>query len=692
VRQSDPQQVIEHVESTARQYALVDRAVALGWSRDRVVVIDEDQGQSGQSMVTRLGFQRVLAEVSLDHVGLILGLEMSRLARSNKDWHQLLELCASFRTVLADAEGLYDPTDYNDRLLLGLRGMMSEAELSLMKGRLLEGRRHKARRGERLNHPPMGYVRGPDGDDQLDPDEQAQRVVRLIFDVFEQQGSLHGLLRYLVAHDIRMPIRPHAGPNRGQLMWRRPTRMTLQNMLHHPISAGAYRWGHRKMDPRKQQPGRRSTGRTSNVPEACDVLLPNRFPAYISWARFAAIQQRLADNRAMADALGAPREGPSLWAGLLVCGRCGRRLMAAYGGKANHLRYTCMRATIDYGAPGCLSLAGAFLERCVATQIMQVLQPASLELSVAAEQALRAERERFEAHWHQRLERARYQAQRAARQYEAVEPENRLVARELERRWEEALGQEQSLHEEYARFRRERPPELPSREREAILRLAQDVPALWHAADTTPQDRQEIVRVLVERVTVDVHEDSEQVEVTIQWAGGMTSAHRVRRPVARDDQLSNAPALVARIDGLRQAGHSFAQIAEHVNREGFYPPKRTERFTGETVARLLRRRGLHGPRPRAMADASGLSPDEYWLADVAREVPMPIATLHKWQRLGWVHSRMVPVASGRWAIGADADALERLRRLRAYQRKWPEPRYPQTLTTPKCSDMMSQRA
>src|SRR5256886_6689446 len=596
VRQSHPQQVIEHVESTARQYALVDRAVALGWSRDRVVVIDEDQGQSGQSMVTRLGFQRVLAEVSLDHVGLILGLEMSRLARSNKDWHQLLELCAIFRTLLADADGLYDPTDYNDRLLLGLRGMMSEAELYLMKGRMLEGMRNKARRGELLNHPPMGYVRGPDGDYQLDPDEQAQRVVRLIFDVFEQQGSLHGLLRYLVAHDIRMPIRPHAGVNRGQLVWRRPTRMTLQNMLHHPIYAGAYRWGHRKIDPRKQQPGRRSTGRTINVPEACDVLIPNRFPAYLSWERFAAIQQRLADNRAIAEALGAPRAGPSLLVGLLVCGRCGRRLMAAYGGKANHLRYTCMRATIDYGAPGCLSLAGAFLERFVAAQVMQVLQPASLELSMAVEQALRAEREQLEAHWHQRLERAHYNAQRAARQYAAVEPENRLVARELEWQWEEALRHEQQLHEEYARFRRERPLELTAPEREALLGLAQDVPALWQAPETTAADRQKIGRLLVELVNFKVTATSDQVDVTLQWAGGMTSVHRLRRPVARYDQLSNYPDLLAHIDGLRQTGHSCAQIATQLNRAGFAPPKRTERFTGETVARLLSRRGLHGPR------------------------------------------------------------------------------------------------
>jgi DNA invertase Pin-like site-specific DNA recombinase len=226
VRQSHPQQVVEHGESTARQYALVERAVALGWARDRVLVIDDDQGQSGHSMVTRLGFQRLLAEVSLDHVGLMLGLEMSRLARSNKDWHQLLELCAIFRTLLADADGLYDPTDYNDRLLCGLRGMMNEAELSIMKGRMLEGLRHKARRGDLLHHPPLGYVRGPDGDYQLDPDEQAQRVVRLLLDVFAQQGSLQGVLRYLLAHDIRLPIRPHSGLNRGHLAWRRPTRMT----------------------------------------------------------------------------------------------------------------------------------------------------------------------------------------------------------------------------------------------------------------------------------------------------------------------------------------------------------------------------------------------------------------------------------------------------------------------------------
>jgi DNA invertase Pin-like site-specific DNA recombinase len=691
VRQSHPQQVVDHVESTARQYALVERAVALGWSPERVVVIDEDQGQSGQSMVTRLGFQRLLAEVSLDHVGLILGLEMSRLARSNKDWHQLLELCALFRTLLADTDGVYDPTDYNDRLLLGLRGMMNEAELYLMKGRLLEGMRHKARRGELLNHPPMGYVRGPNGDYQLDLDAQARRVVRLIFDVFEQQGSLHGLLRYLVAHDIRLPIRPHFGSNRGQLEWRRPNRMTLQNLLHHPIYAGAYRWGHRKMDARKQQPGRRSTGRTINAPHACDVLIPDRFPAYITWERFAAIQQRLADNRAIAESLGAPREGPSLLVGLLVCGRCGQRLLAAYSGKANRLRYTCMRATIDYGVPGCISLAGAFLDDFVAEHILMVLQPASLEVSLAAEDALRVERVQLETHWQQRLERAHYNADRAARQYSAVEPENRLVARELERQWEEALRHEQLEQEAYARFRRERPVELTLPERAAIRRLAQDMPGLWAASGTTAQDRKEIVRLLLDQITVDVQGDSEQVDVTLRWAGGVESPHRIIRPVARYEQLSTYPQLLARIDTLRDDGLSFEQIAVHLNHEGFYPPKRTDRFNAAMVAGLLSRRGLHGPRPQAMVAGGILKPHEYWLTDLARELTMPIATLHKWQRSGWLHSRKVAVAAGRWAIWADDEELGRLRQLRAYKRKWPEPRYPEALTTPKACEKGESR-
>jgi DNA invertase Pin-like site-specific DNA recombinase len=249
VRQSTPQQVAEHQESMARQYALVGRAIDLGWPKEGVVVIDDDLGKSGRTAEERLGFQRLLAEVALDHVGLVLGLEMSRLARSCKDWHQLLELCARFRTLLADADGLSDPADYNDRLLLGLKGTMSEAELHVLKERLYQGKLNKARRGELFGPAPVGYVKAEDGL-ALDPDEQVQAVVRLIFDQFDRQGTLHGLLRYLAHNGVQVPVRAHFGPNRGGLEWRRPNRATLQNLLHHPIYAGAYRYGHRPADPR----------------------------------------------------------------------------------------------------------------------------------------------------------------------------------------------------------------------------------------------------------------------------------------------------------------------------------------------------------------------------------------------------------------------------------------------------------
>jgi DNA invertase Pin-like site-specific DNA recombinase len=317
VRQSSPQQVLEHRESAELQYDLRRRAVALGWAADRVIIIDEDQVRSGQTVEGRLGFQRLLAKVGLDHVALILGIEMSRPARSCKDWNQLLELCALFQTLLADQDDLYDPGDYNDRLLLGLTGIMSEAELHILRGRMLAGKRNKARRGELFNHAPIGYVRLPGGGVALDPDEQAQDVVRLIFDKFEELGTISGLLRYLVRNEIRLGIRPHCGSHRGELQWRRPNRVTLTFMLHHPIYAGAYSHGRRPTDPRRKVPGRPATGRKLVPMSQWEVLIRDRLPGYISWERYEANLERLARNRARVSAMGAAREGNSLLAGLV---------------------------------------------------------------------------------------------------------------------------------------------------------------------------------------------------------------------------------------------------------------------------------------------------------------------------------------------------------------------------------------
>jgi DNA invertase Pin-like site-specific DNA recombinase len=683
VRQSSPHQVLEHKESTARQYALADRASALGWPADRIEIIDSDQGLSGQSAEGRSGFQRLLAMVSLEQVGLILGLEMSRLARSNKDWHQLLEVCAIFRTLLADTDGLYDPGQYNDRLLLGLKGAMSEAELHVLRGRLHQGQLNKARRGELFNHLPIGYVKGLDGKPALDPDEQVQSTVRLIFDQFDRQGSLHGLLRYLVANRIKVPVRPHSGLERGQLQWRRPNRETLQNLLHHPIYAGFYRWGHRAIDPRKKKPGKPGTGRTINKPQDCAVLLSGVCPAYLSAERFAANQKRLAENRSRAAALGASRNGPSLLGGLLVCGRCGRRLMVAYSGKSNRLRYSCMRAAIEYGEPLCLGLAGERLDQLVAQQVLAALQPAALELSLAAFEDLETQRRQLEQNWQKRLERAAYEADRAAAQYQLVEPSNRLVARELERRWEQTLVAQRDLQEEHARWQQSQPGALNQQQRSQLRALAADVTALWHAQTTTPAERQNVVRLLVERVVVEVNGQSEQTQVTIVWAGGQASRHVLVRPVRRYEQLADYAKLQKRIEELRGEGLSLARVAERLNEEGFRPPKRRATYNAAMVARLLGVKGRTGPRPRAVSSVGMLAEHEWLLTDLARKVGMPAITLHRWVRVGWVSARKLQVPGGHWAIWADEEELQRLGRLRTHKRGWSDEPFPVELITPK---------
>jgi DNA invertase Pin-like site-specific DNA recombinase len=686
VRQSSPQQVAEHKESAARQYALADVAVALGWPRDRVEVVDADQGRTGQTVEGRRGIQYILAELSLDHVGILLGQDASRLARYDPDWVPMVRACGLFGALLGDYDGLYDPTDFNDRLLLGLKGIMSEAELHFLRLRMHEGRLNKARRGELFNHASIGYVREPSGGLALDPDEQAQQVVRLVFDQFDRQGSLHGLLRYLVHHSLRLPVRPHYGPNRGKLEWRRPNRETLQNMLHHPVYAGYYRHGHRALDPRRKVPGRPGTGRTINRPEDCLVLLENRCPAYITPQRFWANQERLAANRARTEAAGAVRQGPSLLGGILRCGRCGQRMMVAYSGRASRLRYSCSRAMVEYAEPLCQGLAGRVLDDLVAAQVLAVLQPAALELSLAAADDIEQERARLHQNWQQQVERAHYQAERAKRQYDAVEPENRLVVRELERRWEEALKEQRRLEEEYARFRRNQPEGLSASEREQIRSLARDMPALWHAPATTAGDRQRIVRLLVKEVVVAVRGESEWVDVTIHWAGDSSSSHALVRPVQRYQQMADYRRLLNRIDELRKAGQTLAEVAKQLNREGFHPPKRSATFTSVILSGLLAKRGRTGPRPRVVAEPGVLGEHEWLLTDLARKLAMPQATLHRWVRVGWVQARKLPTPGGHWVIWADADELDRMTRLRTCPRGWSDEHIYAQLIKPKARD------
>jgi hypothetical protein len=567
---------------------------------------------------------------------------------------------------------------------------MSEAELHILKSRLQQGMWNKAERGEVINHAPIGYVRSLSardgaGDFVIDADAQVQAVVRLIFEQFTRRGSINGLLKWLVRNDVKVPVRPHFGPNRGDLEWRRPNRVTLLNMLHHPIYAGAYRWGHREIDPRKKIPGKPTTGRTLNSHDACRVLIHDRFAAYISWDQFEQNQKKLEQNSTLGKLLAAPRHGPSVLAGLLICGRCGHRMMVGYNNvdAKTTLRYSCQRDAIDYGQDVCQSLSGAVLESFVVNRMLEAVSPASLELSLAATADIEHEREQLDDHWQQRLTRSRYEVEQARRQYATVDPDHRLVARELERRWNEALRADEQLQADHTRFQQDSPRQLSLQERQQILSLAQDLPALWHAESTTPEDRQTIARLLLEQVTVTVEGNTDRVDVELRWAGGFVSRHTLTRPVQTYEQLSNFDELVSRVDTLRTERKTLSEIATALNAEGFHPPKRTRKFTKEILSRFLRERGVHiGPLPRSVTSEQHLEVDEWWLANLASELSMPIATLHRWQRVGWVTSRKVAEAGGRWAIYADADELERLRQLREAPRGWPQP-YPTELIAPK---------
>jgi DNA invertase Pin-like site-specific DNA recombinase len=683
VRQSNPQQVKDHKESGALQYELSRLATDLGWSPDRVEVIDDDQGHTAEFAEGRLGFQRLLAEVSLDHVGLIVGIEMSRLARSCKDWYQLLETCSLFGTILADQDGIYDPSDYNDRLLLGLKGTMSEAELHLLRQRMEQGRRHKARRGAFFNHVPIGYVFLPSGEVALDPDLQVQAVVRLVFDKFDELGSGQAVLRYLARHDVRLGVRPIAGPNKGQLEWRRPNRGTVLSMLHHPIYAGVYSYGRHPKDPRRKVPGRRSTGRTSPPMEAWDVLLKDHLPAYISWDHYMAIQDRLEQNRARTAAKGAAREGPALLAGLVFCGRCRCRLRTGYSGRASRPRYCCKHGYFQYAQPSCLSLSAAVLDDLVSALVLDLLEPASLELSLSAGEAVERERARQTLHRQQCRQRARYEAERAARQYHAVEPENRLVARELERQWEQALLAQRRMEEDYDRFVAAQPPNLTADEQAAIRSFASDLPALWRAETTTAVDRKVIIRGLIDKVEVTAQEASERIKVTVHWAGGFISNHEIDRQVRRYEDLLSYDRLIARVIELRDQGQPTAAIAQALDHEGFHPVHRGARFTGASVRRLLSRCGLSRGR-RSASPAGELRADgEWWLSDLARELAIPQPTLRGWVRRGWIRARQLSGAQGRWLVWADQDELDRLRRLRAFSRNRADQPFPEEMTTPK---------
>jgi Recombinase zinc beta ribbon domain/Recombinase len=500
--------------------------------------------------------------------------------------------------------------------------------------------------------------------------------VRLIFAKFAELGTLHGVLRWLVDHGVELGMRLRAGPDRGELVWRRPNRMTLQNMLHNPIYAGIYAYGRRRVDPRRQLPGRPSTGRVARAPDEWLVAIPGVLPAYITVEAYHANLARLAANAARADQPGVVRAGSALLSGLARCGRCGRRMTVRY-----HLRqqttqpeYVCARQQTDYGAgQRCQALAGACVDALVTQQVLAALAPAAIEVSLQAAQQMTAERAELEQLWAQRLERAAISADRARRCHRLAEPENRLVVRQLEADWEAALAAQQQLRDDYDRFTRTRPQPLTPAQQQAITAIAGDIEGLWAAPTTTDADRKQLIRALVTQVAITVAGTSERVAVQITWAGGRTTHGQTIRPVARLDQLSSYPQLRERVRQLAEQGHRAQAIANRLHAEGFRPAKGRQRIGVSAITQLLHQLGC----PRAFTrqrivppPGEEPGPGEWWLDDLAAELAMPPITLHSWIRRGWVHARQESRRPYRWIIHADGHQLAELHQRRSRPPGW----------------------
>ncbi len=671
VRQSSTKQVEENIESTQMQYGLVDRATALGWPRQRVDVIDDDLGISGRSIEGRAGFQRLLAEVSLEHVGIVLGIEMSRLARSCRDWHQLLELCAVFGTLLGDADGIYDPRDHNDRLLLGLKGTMSEAELHVLQGRLRAGQLNKARRGEYFSHAPIGYVRTEDSL-ELEPDDQAREVVRLIFGKFAELGSMSAVRRHLRENSVLIGIRDHRGPDRGKLKWRPVNQATLLGILHHPVYAGAYVYGRRETNPKKVVPGKPSRGRRWANRDDWDVLIRDKLPAYITWEQWEKNQEKLWDNSARYRAGGAPR-GTSLLAGRVICGRCGKRMSICYSGRSK-ARFTCDMSRNHWGDKQCQSFNARPLHELMGRVLLIALSPASIELSLIAAKHIESDREQVAKHHRQTVERSRYQSELARGRYESVDHNHRLVAAELERRWETALLEQRKAEETLDRFLQQHPTRLTAEETARITSLATDIPALWHAESTSGIDRQTVLRALVERVVVEVLGHSERVAVTIRWSGGFESQHEIRRPVGQFEQLESADEIRSRIVALKRQGYPHATVARQLNDECFCAASGGP-FTSPIISQLCCKFRSEGH----LSGKNAALPEHWKLGDLAKRLGIKPETLSTWRRRGWVHANQV---GQRWILWADTQELNRLQKLAEHDRTGLQ-KTPPRLTTPK---------
>ena len=572
LRQSTPGQVHHHHESTERQYALRELALELGWSQAAIRTLDRDLGKTGTEMTRREDFKTLVADVSMGQVGAVFALEVSRLARSNLDWHRLLELCALTQTLVIDEDGCYDPADFNDGLLLGLKGTMAQAELHFLRARLQGGKLNKAKKGELRFPLPVGYCYDEQGCIVPDPDEEVRGAVGLVFRLFRETGSAYAVMQRFVQGALRFPKRAYGGAWDGKMVWGRLSHSRALGMLKNPSYAGMYVFGRyqyrREISPQGEV---RKRMHAVAMPD-WRVSLKQHHEGYISLEEFFVNQQRLEKNRTNGEEMvlnGPAREGLALLQGLLACGNCGRALTVRYLGNGGiYPNYLCNWLRREgLATKDCMSFRCDLLDAAIAQEVLQTLQPAELELALAALRELESRDQTILRQWQMRLERAAYEAALAERRYQEVDPSNRLVASTLEHRWNDALLHLDDLKKQAAEFQQQQARVATAEQKEKVLALARDLPRLWHAPSTQAKDRKRMLRLLIKDITVEKSTTPKQLLVHIRWQGGACSERVVQLPSNIADRVRYPAALVERVRELAQ-GLPDAEIAGQLNRDG----------------------------------------------------------------------------------------------------------------------------
>ncbi len=651
VRQSTPGQIEHNRESTQLQYGLTSRARQLGWAPVDIEVIDDDLGCSAREVGTRRGFKTLVYAVGLNQVGIVISSEVSRLSRNLAEWGNLLELCRHTDTLIADAGSLYSLRRSNDRLLLGIRGTVSEMELDTLRHRMHAAREAKAARGELKMALPRGYVHDRGGRVMFDPDASVRARMAGIFGLFAAQGSLAATLRALAADGQGLPCRVGPGPELGEVVWREVSSGTLYEVLTNPVYAGAFAWG--KVRGRAARAGLPLESRWRH-------LLLDRHPAYIEWAEFEFNQHQLAANRWPVRGLGG-----GLLSGLLYCGPCGRRMTANYrDGGGGGMSYCC-RGRQDYGGPRCQSLTAPGLEDFATAAALNALSPASVALSFEAVRLAQSNRDAAHEAWRLRLAAARRVASDGRRAWRLVDVSNRLVAQSLEDEWEAALVECHRLEAAYRRFCERQPASLSAAERGSVSAAASGITQWWRQGVLSKAEKAEILRLMIERVTVTVIDKSERVAVEVQWQGGVRTKAEIRRSVREVCQLSYFDALRARVVALYAQGYACAKVAATLNAEGWKPARKAV-FTAPTVRNLVNRYCEDVPASRRRKSPPPLDrgPGEWLVEEFADKTGVNKSTVYSWLQKQRLQARKIKtpgVGKRRWLIHADEETFSAIR-------------------------------